>query len=158
MRPSVYLETTIPSYLTAWQSREVKMAARQQATSEWWGERRESFACFVSQLVHEECAEGDPAAATRRLAALQDLPMLATNEEVFAFASGLLASKLVPASEKDDALHIALATAHGMRYLLTWNFKHIANAGMFDDLRAFCLKRGYTCPVICTPEELMETR
>ena len=54
-----------------------------------------------------------------------------------------------------DALHIAIATVHGMDYLLTWNCKHIANAEMQSPIAAICLSRGYEPPVICTPEELM---
>ena len=52
MKPRVYLETTIPSYLTVWLSRELVMAAHQQTTREWWDTRREDFELFVSQFGH----------------------------------------------------------------------------------------------------------
>ena len=41
MKPRVYVETTVVSYLTAWRSRELVMAANQEATREWWEERDE---------------------------------------------------------------------------------------------------------------------
>ena len=42
-----------------------------------------------------------------------------------------------------------------MHFLLTWNCTHIANAEMFVDIEKVCEERGFSCPVICTPEELM---
>ena len=54
-----------------------------------------------------------------------------------------------------DAAHIALAAIHGIDYLMTWNCKHIANATIFEAIREICFQKGYACPVICTPEELL---
>ena len=53
-------------------------------------------------------------------------------------------------------IHIALATIHGMDYLLTWNCKHIANAQIQKKLAQISLDFGYEMPTICTPYELME--
>ena len=61
----------------------------------------------------------------------------------------------MPENAAEDALHIALATAHGMDYLLTWNCRHIANAEIQLAVASKCLARGYELPVICRPEELM---
>jgi hypothetical protein len=51
---------------------------------------------------------------------------------------------------------ITVAAAHGMDYLLTWNFKHIANATMRSQIEVACVRAGYAFPVICSPEELLE--
>ncbi len=67
MRPTVYLETSIISYLVALPSRDLITAARQQVTYEWWSRRRSSFDLFVSQLVIDEASAGDPEAAARHL-------------------------------------------------------------------------------------------
>ena len=56
---AVYLETTIPSYLTAWRTTEIVMAARQQITQDWWDNRRHDFELFISQLVIDEASAGD---------------------------------------------------------------------------------------------------
>ena len=50
-KETVYLETTIVSYLTAWLSRDLIRAAHQQITQEWWNSRREDFEIFISEFV-----------------------------------------------------------------------------------------------------------
>src|SRR5439155_18750707 len=106
--PSVYLETTIPSYLTAWPSPEVVMAARQQITREWWDKRRHDFELFVSQLVLDEISAGDAAAASRRLEVLADLPLLVSNELADSLAQRLIQKLSLPPRAAADAIHIAL--------------------------------------------------
>lgn len=53
-----------------------------------------------------------------------------------------------------DAVHVSMATVHGLNYLLTWNCAHIANAAMRERIEDVCRKHGFKPPVICTPEEL----
>jgi hypothetical protein len=57
-------------------------------------------------------------------------------------------------SEPRDALHVAISAVHGINYLVTWNFKHIANATMRDRIESVCRDNGFEPPIICTPEEL----
>jgi hypothetical protein len=59
MKPKVYLETTIPSYLMARPSRDLVTAAHQQITREWWETRRQDFDLFISQMVIDEASAGD---------------------------------------------------------------------------------------------------
>lgn len=155
LKPKLYLETTIPSYLTAWPSRDLIRAGHQQITKEWWQIRRQSFDLFVSQLVLDEVAAGDPVAAQERLAAINDLALLDITDEVGALAAALVSSLALPQKAVTDAAHISLAAVHGMHFLLTWNCTHIANAEMSVAIQRICRENGYACPVICTPEELM---
>jgi len=155
MKSRLYLETTIPSYLTSWPSRDLIVAGHQQVTKEWWEKRRSSFQIFISQLVLDEAAAGDPVAARERLKALQDLPLLDITAEVTELASRILASGKIPRKAATDAAHIAIAAVHGMDFLVTWNCVHIANAANTKALALICQAHGYDCPVICTPEELM---
>jgi len=74
MKPRLYLETTIPSYLVSRPSRDLIIAAHQQATREWWDKRRSKFQLYISQLVLDEAGAGDPTAARERLRVLQELP------------------------------------------------------------------------------------
>src|SRR2546421_7333451 len=153
MKPSVYVETTVPSYLTAWPSRDLVRAAHQQITREWWA-RRDTFALYSSRLVVQECQAGDPQAAADRLAALAGIPLLEQTAEAGELAEALLRDVPLPAKAAADALHIATAAVHGMQYLLTWNCTHIANVSLRPRIEAVCRAAGFEPPLICTPEEL----
>jgi hypothetical protein len=157
MKPKIYLETTIVSYLTARPSRDLITAAHQQITQQWWHTQRARFDLFVAPPVIQEAQAGDPEAAARRLAALQGIPLLTLSEEAAGLAQALIAPGPLPPNAVIDALHIALATVNGMQYLLTWNCTHIANAAIRSDIEDVCRAQGYEPPVICTPEELLET-
>ena len=158
MRPKVYLETTIISYLTARPSRDLVTAAYQQITQDWWLDTRPHFDLFVSQLVHQEAGGGDVEAAEKRLKTLHGIPLLPTSEEALALAQSIMREELVPQRVAEDAAHIAIATTNGVDYLMTWNLKHIANAVTRSKIEALCRAEGYEPPVICTPEELKEVR
>lgn len=156
MRPRVYLETSFVSYLTALPSRDLVTAAHQQITRDWWERRRSSFELFISPAVIRESSAGDPEAAARRLAVLQDIPVLDEADEAVSLAEILIAEIPLPAKAAVDALHVAVAVVHGMDYLLTWNCAHIANAALVGPIESICLSRDYEPPVICTPEQLLE--
>ena len=151
----LYLETTVPSYLTSRPSRDLVVAGHQQVTREWWEGRRDAFHLYVSQLVIDEVSAGDPAAARERLKTLIELPLLDITVEATELASRILASGKIPRKAAADAAHIAIAAVHGMDFLVTWNCVHIANATNARSLALICRECGYDCPVICTPEELM---
>ncbi len=155
MRPKLYVETTIPSLLTAWPSRDVLIAGQQQATRDWWTERRQRYELYVSAFVLDEASQGDAAAAAARVEVLKECRVLAYAAEAEALTRALLGSRLIPAKAAADAAHIAVASVHGMDFLLTWNCRHIANAAIVERLRAICIREGHAAPVICTPHELM---
>ena len=154
MRPSVYLETTIPSYLTARRSRDLLISARQIATQEWWVTRTD-FEMYISQLVVDEASAGDGFAAKRRLEVLANLPLLDVTEQVDALAQQLITGVPMPGSANADAYHIAIAAVGGMEYLLTWNMTHIANAALRKRIDQACRSFQVEPPTICTPDELM---
>jgi hypothetical protein len=155
MKPTVYIETSVVSYLTAQPSRDLIVAAHQQITNDWWQRKRQDFDSYASQLVVLEASRGDPAAAEKRLNALKDLELLETSKEAEKLANKLLGQKILPQKAADDALHIGIATVNGMNYLLTWNFKHIAKAETREAVERISRESGYEPPVICTPEELL---
>ncbi len=156
MKPRLYLETTIPSYLTAWPSRDLITAAHQQITKDWWRIRRDAFDVFASQFVLDEAAFGDQVAAQLRMAVLQSFPLLELSDEVAMVTSALLKSGIIPVKAAGDASHIAICAVHSIDYLMTWNCRHIANATIIKTVRKVCEEYGFTCPIICTPEELLE--
>ena len=154
MKPTVYLETTIISYLAAWPSRDLVVAARQQITHDWWEISAARFDLCVSQLVRNEAGRGDAAAAARRMEYLQRARVLDEPETAVKLALDLVAQGAVPRSAASDAAHIAIATACGMQYLLTWNCTHINNAERIGAIESVCQRRGLACPRVCSPEEL----
>jgi hypothetical protein len=156
MAGTVYLETTIPSYLAARASRDLVTAAHQQLTVEWWQTRRTAFDLYVSELVLQEAGLGDAEVARRRLEHLVGIPSLAITAPAQGLAEAFLRASLVPTKAAADALHIAVAAVHGVDYLLTWNIRHLANAAMRRRIEAACRAAGFVSPVLCTPEELME--
>jgi len=89
------------------------------------------------------------------LKVLRSLPLLDITIEVAELAAALLASGRIPRRAATDATHIAIAAVHGMDFLVTWNCVHIANAVIAKALASICRERGYECPAICTPEELL---
>jgi hypothetical protein len=155
MAPSVYIETTIPSYLTAWRSPELSTAAKQQTTREWWDERRDQFDLFISDAVLLEAADGDSDAAKRRLEVLHGIPVLTPKPETDEIVVALVDRLALPDRAIIDAAHIAISVVHGIDFLLTWNCTHIANATFQPIIDDVCDELGYSMPVICTPDQLM---
>jgi len=155
MKPRVYIETTIPSYLVGRPSRDLVVAAHQELTHEWWQNRRPTFGVFVSQFVIDEAGLGDPGLAKARLKVIENLDQLEITSDVGLLAARIVESRAIPEKAAADAAHIAAAAVHAMDYLLTWNCTHIANAEISTKVRRVCETAGFACPVICTPEELM---
>ncbi len=62
------------------------------------------------------------------MSALVGIDLLETTVEAVQLADMLVKKGGLPAKARVDALHVAIATVHGMEFLLTWNCKHIANA------------------------------
>lgn len=155
MSESVYIETSILGYLTARSTRDLIIAANIELTRDWWNARRKDFTLYISQAVLMETAQGDSEIAAQRLEIANDFPLLDLNADVEALAVQFLSRSNLPPKADVDAIHIAVATVHGMDYLLTWNCKHIANAQIQSKLAEISLDFGYQLPLICTPYELL---
>ncbi|MFN8627652.1 MAG: type II toxin-antitoxin system VapC family toxin [Candidatus Binatia bacterium] len=156
MKPKVYVETTVISYLSARPSRDIVVAAHQELTREWWDQRRQAFHLVVSEVVLREAAGGDPQAAERRSTLLAGIDVLEVGQAALDLAEEFVRRGVVPAGDAEDALHIAVAVTHGVDYLLTWNCAHIASATMRRAIDEICIEQGYEPTVLCTPEELSE--
>ncbi len=156
MPGTVYVETSVVSYLTARPSGNIVIAAHQQVTRDWWDTRRRNFTLYTSQLVLQEAAGGNPEMAEDRLRLLEDLPALDISDEASTLARALVSAGAPPATAPEDALHIAIAVVNGLEYLLTWNCRHIANAAMRKTIERVCRAEGYEPTILCTPEELLD--
>ena len=156
MNPIAYIETSVLSYLTSRPSRDVVVTAYQQVTREWWRGAPDRFHLVASELVVAEASAGDEAVARARLAALEAVTLLDATEDAANLTQKLLDLGAVPRTAAEDAAHIAIAVTNGVHYLVTWNFRHIANAAMRSRIERVCRQSGYEPPIICTPNELME--
>ncbi|HEY4212724.1 MAG TPA: type II toxin-antitoxin system VapC family toxin [Steroidobacteraceae bacterium] len=156
VRRKLFLDTTIPSYLTTRLSENADVARHQRITRTWWDLHRRRFAIYVSELVLEEARAGDPAAAQQRVEFLAQFSQLPRSDRVDDLANALMESGGLPPKAKADASHLATASLNGIRYLLTWNCKHLANPQLFPRMRRVLAAQDLGCPTICTPEHIME--
>jgi len=155
MKLTVYIETSLVSYLTALPSQNIITAANQLVTQEWWDTRRLDFDLFISQFVLDEASQGNAIKAAKRLDILKEIPLLTLNDEAIELGLAFLQEKALPSKATEDAYHIALATVYKINYLLTWNCKHIANLQIQRKLRQISAERGYELSILCTPYELL---
>jgi hypothetical protein len=152
---TVYIETSIVSHATAWPSKNPAIAALQDQAKQWLEFEAPKFRLVTSQFVIDEASRGDPDAAKRRLAALENVGLLLPDPEVESLADNIVTGCMMPQKARLDALHVASAVFAGVEYLLTQNCRHIANATelprlyrLLDDLR---LPRI----LVCTPIQFL---
>lgn len=151
---TVYVETTVVGNIAGRIHSNPDVASRQRKTRRWWATATSDFQLVISQLVIEECAAGDPTAAQERIEEIDGLSRLDITDDARNLADALMTAGAIPPSEPRDALHVAIAAVHGVQYLVTWNFKHIANATLRGRINDVCRDNGREPPIICTPEEL----
>ncbi len=156
MKPSVYIETTIISYLTAKPSRDLIVAAHQQITAEWWADVRPQVDCYVSAFVIDEASRGDATYAQKRLDEIADFTVLEVNRQIEDLAQQYYAALQIPEKARIDTFHLAVATWHNMDYVLSWNCKHIASGPVQKMLRETNVRPGVHTTIVYTLEELME--
>jgi predicted nucleic acid-binding protein len=153
--PTLYIETSIVSYLRQRPSSQVIAAARQLLTHKWWNEERANYEIVTSQFTLDEASAGDPTLAAKRLQSLEGIPVLPLDPEVGVIANEIMARAILPPQASVDALHIAVVAHHRVQYLLTWNCTHIANAKILPRIHKVLTDLGCPIPIICTPEEMV---
>ncbi len=152
----VYIESSVISYLAARPSRDLVAAARQAMTEQWWTRRRYAFELCISELVLDEISRGDAEQASARKAIVGALPVLEVDPQAIELGEKLIENTPMPARAVADALHVATATVNGADFLLTWNFRHLANADLAWRFYDYLWTCDLVPPIICTPEELLE--
>ena len=150
-----YIETTVPSYYTSRNARSILQAGRQLATREWWDQGCSGFELVTSTETLNEAREGDPKMAAERLELLRGIRVLLVTQDAADLARVLVATGLVPSIASPDAVHIAIASVYEIDFLVTWNFKHIANPHIRERMRSKIGDSGFRMPVMCSPEELL---
>jgi predicted nucleic acid-binding protein len=153
---TAYIETTIPSYYVARTSDSLLLAAKQSATRRWWDGGCSGLELFTSLETIDEAGKGDALMAAERLKLIRNIALLPLPDEGLHLAQGLVSSGIIPSKAASDAIHIAVASVHRIDYLVTWNFKHIANPFIRDRLRSAVANAGFELPVMCSPDELLQ--
>ena len=154
-KPTLYMETTIPSYFVAEPSRDVISLGRQVITRTWWKRDQARYAIFISEVVIEEAGRGDRREVGKRREFLRPFPVLDATPEVRALIKLYLEKGVVPPGNPEDAAHRAFASIQNMEYLCTWNFRHLANVLALRRLRKMNENKGLFVPQVCAPEELL---
>ena len=152
---TVYLETSIISYLRQKPGTHVVLAARQLLTHQWWNDERSNYQLVASQLVIDEASAGNPSLAAERLQLLAGIPLLQLDPVIADIADEIMSRAILPEKARTDALHIATVAHHRIQYLLTWNCRHIANARILPRIHDVLNDLLIPIPVICTPEEMV---
>ncbi|MCH8831100.1 MAG: type II toxin-antitoxin system VapC family toxin [Planctomycetes bacterium] len=153
---TLYIETSIVSYLRQRPSSQVVMAARQLLTHQWWDKERGDYELVTSQYVLDEVSAGDPVLAAQRLQLLDGIPLLPLDPQIGVIANEIMSRAILPPKATIDALHIAMVAHHRIEYLLTWNCRHIANARILPRIHQVLTDLGLPIPIICTPEEMVD--
>ncbi|MCY3020629.1 MAG: type II toxin-antitoxin system VapC family toxin [Planctomycetota bacterium] len=156
MKKRLYVETSVVSYLTADLSRDLVIAAHQEATRELWPQLTSRYETYVSALVLQEAGQGNLEQARKRLGAVTPFPVLDIDDEARSLAERIILGKGIPKEYPEDALHIAVAAANGIDVIVTWNFAHLNNPFTRMMIRQIIENAGYHPPEICSPDELLE--
>lgn len=156
-KPSAYIETTVIGHLAGRVLDDSIIAGRQKVTRLWWPIAVKEYELFVSAVVADECSAGNTDAAQERMKIVNSLAFLAISPITDQLAADLISKHAVPATEPRDALHIAISAVNGLEYLVSWNFKHIVNPKTRAAIERVCEEAGYSAPMICTPDELLES-
>ena len=154
--PWVYLDPTVISYYVADSSQNPQLALWQSESRRFWNDFQHRFTFVVSETVIGEISAGDAMQARKRLAAVAQFTRLFKTPQTDALAQQLLAARAVPKSAEGDAEHIAIATVHGVDFLVSWNHKHLVNENQLRQINRVCEGAGFQPVTICTPTILME--
>lgn len=151
MKPTVYIETTIPSYYCDDRAELMGDIAR---TQEWWDEERGDYECFISPVVVEELSAGKYHTQEKCLQLIGSIPLLEVTGEVAQIAAIYQEQRLMPSPPVRDALHLSLAAYYRLDYLLTWNCRHLANANKIPRLQKLNRELNLGMPLLVTPAML----
>ncbi len=150
------METSVISYLTAKPSRDLIVAAHQQITSDWWENALPHYEAFISPIVLDEISRGNADAIQSRLEKIASFPVLEVLSEVRNLADAYFSTLDIPEKARADTYHLAIASWHGMDFLVSWNCSDIVNGRIKMLIEEINARQGIRTPIICTPEELME--
>jgi len=153
-KKSVYIETTIPSLITARPSRDIGELFRQQVAKEFWENERQKYDLYTSQYVIEECEKGDKEAAKRRLELIKDIPQIPKTKETDELAEEYFVFLKIPQKAKTDSSHLAICVTNKIDFLLSWNLTHLGDIA-FNKVVEYNVRRNLWTPGLLDPDTFM---
>lgn len=155
MKKSVYLDTTIPSYLF---DKRDSLKYPCQITQKWWDEESSNYEIFTSLESIAELNRGDYPRKKEILTFVHTIKQLQPANEVKEIALFYIKNQLMPNDIFGDAIHLAYASYYKIDYLLTWNCNHLANANKKQHIKIINAKLDLFTPELITPLELFKER
>jgi predicted nucleic acid-binding protein len=141
VKTKLYLDTSVPSAFF-----DTSKPMRQLITQKWFENEAVSYELYISALTIQEIERlrnPEKLINIRNLLANSNITMLDITDEAIALGEEFIRCGAIPASEPEDAYHIAIATVHGIETLASWNFKHIVSINPIRKIHEINLKRGY---------------
>jgi predicted nucleic acid-binding protein len=156
-KPKIYLDTSIINFLFVDDSPDLKKI------TEMFFDKivvRGIYDIFISEVVLFEINQtSDKSKKDSLITKLnsENFDILKIDEEVELLAQKYIDAKILQEKSYNDALHVALATVNNIDFLLSWNFKHLANYNKQVLIRTENLRNGYHYPLILTnPMEILD--
>jgi predicted nucleic acid-binding protein len=153
MKKTVYVETTVFSF---YHDERPDCAWRRQVTRAWWRSQKRRYELGTSAFAIEEASQPVYPGWQKVAALSRTVPVFEVVEEVAGIIAVYMEQQIMPADDAGDAAHLAVASYHGVDYLLTWNCRHLANANKFEHIRVVNRRLGLMTPELVTPEQLFE--
>jgi predicted nucleic acid-binding protein len=151
LKRTVYLDTTIPSYL--FDERD-SMRTYIDITKLWWNQERDRFSLWISEETIAELSTGDYPNKQKILACASEIAVLPSDVSLVRIVETYLGNYLMPQTRTGDAVHLAYASYYKIDFLLTWNCNHLANANKKQHIRIINSRMNLFTPEITTPLEL----
>jgi len=146
----MYLDTTVPSALL-----DARAPERQKLTRQFWDSASNAYRLCVSELTAEEIEETpDPERRRQLWQLVEPLESLRVTDEAEQLADSYVVQGIFPEKYRSDALHLAVATVHGIRFVASWNFRHLVKVATRDRVNFANLTSGYAELDIVTPAQL----
>ncbi|MBI4713096.1 MAG: PIN domain-containing protein [Planctomycetes bacterium] len=149
----IYLDTTIPNYYFNEHTPDKQKAAHKLFALLKTG----NFDGYISDVVLRELMKTAEVIRQRKMVTLvKELSVLEVTQECIRLADEYIKNNIIPALNRDDALHIALASIYGIDFLVSYNFEHIVKVRTIDRVTGVNLLCGYKTPRIVSPEEVLD--
>jgi predicted nucleic acid-binding protein len=116
------------------------------------------FEAYTSEYATDELKKA-PEPKQSNMLALADkysLDILEIDDKSTKLAKLYIQEGIIPPKYRTDAAHIAVASVHGLDYVVSYNFKHINRARNKLLTGRVNIREGYQNIIICTAKEALE--